>query len=152
MLGKEGSGAKLHFDKMETVKGYKTKSKAEIMGYLVKNSDRRISAADIIAHLRENGSNINPTTIYRNLDKLTETGEIIKYKTASAECALYQCVKNHNNCKNHLHLQCESCGKIIHLECGFMDTISGHLMEDHGFVLKCNGSVLLGTCKNCSGK
>lgn len=137
---------------METGKGYKTKSKTEIMEYLMSHSEQRVSAADIISHLREKGSKINQTTIYRNLEKMTENGEILKYKTANAECALYQCVKNHNNCKNHLHLQCEGCGKIIHLECGFMDTISGHLLAHHGFALQCSGSVLLGTCRECREK
>lgn len=135
---------------MNTSNGYKTKNKTEIMEYLMSRKDQRVSAADIINHLREKGSKVNQTTIYRNLDKMTESGEILKYKTASTECAMYQCVKNHNNCRNHLHLQCETCGRIIHLECGFMDTISGHLLADHGFKLKCNGSVLLGTCKVCS--
>lgn len=136
---------------VEGNKGYKTKNKTEIMNYLLSHSEKRVSAADIIKHLKENGNEVNPTTIYRNLDKMTESGEILKYKTADAGCALYQCVKNHYNCRNHLHLQCEGCGRIIHLECGFMDTISQHLMADHGFSLKCNGSVLLGTCRDCAG-
>ncbi|MGN0164939.1 MAG: Fur family transcriptional regulator [Lachnospiraceae bacterium] len=135
---------------MNETKGYKTKSKTKIMEYLVSHSEQRVSAADIIRYLRDNGSRVNPATIYRNLDKMTENGEILKYKTANTDCAVYQCVKNHNNCINHLHLQCENCGKIIHLECGFMDIISSHLLADHGFSLKCSGSVLLGTCKECS--
>lgn len=135
---------------MNTSKGYNTKSKKEIMEYLVSHSEQRVSATDIITYLRDKGSRINQTTIYRNLDKMTESGEILKYKTADSESTLYQCIKNHNNCRNHLHLQCDKCGKIIHLECGFMDKISGHLLADHGFRLKCNGSMLLGTCKACS--
>ena len=41
------------------------------------------------------------------------------------------------------------CGKIIHLECEFMDEISEHILKDHGFKLQCKNSILYGMCSAC---
>ncbi len=129
--------------------GYRTKSKSEILNYLERNSDKRVSVADIMSYMEENHIDINRATVYRNLEKLTLAGDILKYKTSDKEMTVYQCIKNRDGCNSHLHLQCERCGRIIHLECGFMHLISDHLLADHGFELKCSGSVLLGTCSRC---
>ena len=51
----------------------------------------------------------------------------------------------------HLHLKCVKCGKIIHLECHFMEEISHHIEESHGFTLQCKNSILYGVCKECKG-
>ena len=52
-------------------------------------------------------------------------------------------------CEQHLHLKCVKCGKIIHLECHFMEEISHHIEESHGFTLQCKNSILYGICKEC---
>lgn len=134
----------------DTKKNYNTRCKSVIASYFEKNSERRVSVADIIAYLEDCGCKANRTTVYRNLEKMSEAGTIIKYKTTDTEGAVYQCVTKHDDCHNHLHLQCEKCGRIIHLECHFMEMIAKHLYDDHGFNIKCKGSVLLGTCKECS--
>ena len=128
---------------------YNTKSKEVIREYLEAHKESRFSAHDIYEHLCVNGSQINITTIYRNLDKLTDSGELLRYKTAEDECCVYQYVEPHAKCHEHLHLQCSSCGKIIHLECGLMSEIKKHLIEHDGFYLECKSSVLKGLCKEC---
>ncbi|MDD6101934.1 MAG: transcriptional repressor [Clostridiales bacterium] len=130
-------------------KNYNTKCKSVIAAYLENNSERRVSVSDILNYLEDCGCSANRTTVYRNLEKMSEAGQIIRYKTSDRDSAVYQCVTKHDDCHNHLHLQCEKCGRIIHLECDFMDKIAGHLFEDHGFRIKCEGSVLLGTCREC---
>ena len=57
-----------------------------------------------------------------------------------------------HHCEEHLHLQCVKCGKIIHLECEFMDEISEHILKDHGFELQCKNSILYGMCSACQEK
>ena len=84
-----------------------------------------------------------------NLDKLTESGVVLKYKTAEDECCRYQCAKPHAHCHEHIHMQCRSCGKILHLECEFMEEIIKHLYDHHRFTLECSGSVLMGMCEAC---
>lgn len=130
-------------------KKYRTKSKDAIMEYLERNREHSFSAYDVNEYMRENGIQVNLTTIYRNLDKLTESGRLMKYKTAEDEFCRYQCAKPHAQCYEHLHMQCRECGKILHMECQFMDEITKHLYEHHQFALECTGSVLMGLCGEC---
>ena len=116
--------------------GYKTKSRSYIMEFFT-------------AHKEENGKQVNLATIYRNLDKMTDEGILLKYKTAKDEHAVYQYTDGHPECHEHLHLQCVRCGRVIHLDCGFMKDIRAHLEEHHGFALECSSSVLYGMCREC---
>ena len=130
-------------------KKYRTKSKDAIMTYLEMHREHSFSAYDVNAYMQEKGIQVNLTTIYRNLDKLTESGVVLKYKTAEDECCRYQCAKPHAHCHEHIHMQCRSCGKILHMECEFMEEIIKHLYDHHRFTLECSGSVLMGMCEAC---
>lgn len=134
---------------MSEQKNYRTKSKDAIMEYLQTHTEHSFSAYDVREYMQENGIQVNLTTIYRNLDKLTENGEIMKYKTAEDECCRYQCVKPHAHCSEHIHMQCRECGKILHMECHFMEELKKHLFEHHKFTIECTNSVLMGLCENC---
>ena len=70
--------------------GYKTKSRSYIMEFFTAHKEQIVSAADIHHYLEENGKQVNLATIYRNLDKMTDEGILLKYKTAKDEHAVYQ--------------------------------------------------------------
>ena len=133
-------------------KQYRTKWKDSIKEYLQSHADKSFSASDIYLDLIENEASINLATVYRNLEKMTDSGMLMKYKMAGEEFCRYQYVEPHGNCRQHIHMQCRQCGRLFHLECGFMNEITDHLMEHHGFSLECNGSMLSGLCKECRGK
>lgn len=131
---------------------YATVSRRKILGFLEENHDRTVTAADIDAYLREQNSEVNITTIYRYLDKLTREGSVIKYVAEKGSQAAYQYVEQGHRCDEHLHLKCVRCGRIIHLECAFMHEISEHIQKDHGFKLQCRNSILYGVCRSCQEK
>ncbi len=135
--------------KEQQQKKYHTKSKDAIRTYLNTHREHSFSAYDINEYMQEQGIQVNLTTIYRNLDKLMESGEIMKYKTAGDEFCRYQCTRPHAQCHEHIHMPCRECGKVLHLECGFMEDIVKHLYDHHKFTLECSGSVLMGVCAAC---
>lgn len=135
--------------KEQQQKKYHTRSKDAIRTYLNTHREHSFSAYDINEYMQEQGIQVNLTTIYRNLDKLMESGEIMKYKTAGDEFCRYQCTRPHAQCHEHIHMQCRECGKVLHLECDFMEDIVKHLYEHHKFTLECSGSVLMGVCAAC---
>ena len=49
-------------------------------------------------------------------------------------------------------IKCIKCGKIVHLDCDFMDELKEHLYRDHGFRLQCSGDMLHGICQDCEKK
>lgn len=128
---------------------YRTKCRTYILEYFQLHKEQRVNASDIFTYLEKNNKKVDLATIYRNLEKMTESGTLLKYKTADGESCLYQYVEPHANCMEHLHMQCRNCGKIIHLECDFMNEITNHLFKNHGFLLECKNSVLFGLCENC---
>ena len=131
---------------------YVTASRKKILEFLKNNSDRTVTAADIDAYLKQSGGEVNITTVYRYLDKLVKDGSVLKYVAEKGSQTVYQYVEQGQQCERHLHLKCVRCGRIIHLDCTFMDEISNHILNDHGFVLQCRNSILYGTCRACAGK
>ena len=131
--------------------GYNTRTRQLILDYLINNCQHAVSASNILEHLEAQGASPNPTTVYRYLDKLAKDGTVIKYVAEKGCQAAYQYVEPGRGCEQHLHLKCVKCGKIIHLECHFMEEISHHIEESHGFTLQCKNSILYGVCKECKG-
>lgn len=131
--------------------GYNTRTRQLILDYLVANRSQAVSAANILAHLDAQGLSPSPTTVYRYLDKLAGEQRVMKYVADKGEKAVYQYVEQNRHCHDHLHLKCTVCGRIQHLECGFMEQLRTHLQTGHGFALQCEGSMLYGVCRQCAG-
>ena len=132
--------------------GYNTAARSRILGFLKENKDRTVNANDILNWLNNRGNDVNITTIYRYLEKLTESGEVMKYIAENGTRAVFQYVGEKQHCEEHLHLQCVRCGAILHLDCDFMDEISEHVMNEHGFRIQCRNSIIYGECSRCLEK
>jgi Fur family ferric uptake transcriptional regulator len=132
--------------------GYKTKNKEYIIEALSSHIDTSLSAEDIYEYLKNNNKNMNITTIYRNLEKLADKNVVLKFPSSDGSKNNYQLKKHDVVHKDHLHLQCTECGKIIHLDCNFMQNFVDHLKDDHQFDVTCANSILFGLCDNCKKK
>ncbi|MDY2627679.1 MAG: transcriptional repressor [Lachnospiraceae bacterium] len=137
---------------MTRAAGYRTKNRDMMLSYMKANRDRTVYVTDIHQYMKSQGVNVNLTTIYRFLDKLQEEHQVLKYTADKGECAGFQYVGEGNSCEEHLHVKCTGCGRVIHLDCRFMDEIRGHLKDHHNFQLQCNGSSLFGLCEECQKK
>ncbi len=132
---------------MRRTNGYFTKGRIKILEYLKENNDRMFTVCHISDYLKETGSAKNTSTIYRYLDELVQNGLIVKQIDPNAGKAVFRYVPE--KCHDHLHMKCSNCGRIIHLDCGFMNEIERHLQEKHGFKLESKSSVLNGVCDKC---
>lgn len=130
-------------------KEYTTKVKTWLMGYFDCHMEERNSAKELYAKMRDDGLPANLSTIYRNLEKLVEERVLAYEEIPGVEERRYVYHKPEMACDHHLHLYCVRCGSVFHLNCGFMDEIQNHLNEEHGFLLNCEKSVLMGICKDC---
>lgn len=128
---------------------YQTKNRKYILEYLESNHNRAVKVSDIAEYMKTCGIKVNITTIYRYLDKLVLDGVVSKFVSNTGDGATYQLTISEHTCHKHLHIQCTNCGKVVHLDCGFMEEISAHFLEHHGFVLDCAGTILHGLCKEC---
>ncbi len=133
-------------------KEYISKYRTWMLEYFLAHKDECLTARDIYTAMCHAGMSLNLTTVYRNLDRLEIEGHVAKQKDPHDEEAVYRYVDKQLACESHLHLYCEKCGKVMHLNCGFMNEIRTHLMEEHGFVIDCGHSMLTGICEECRKK
>lgn len=133
-------------------RNYNTKSRRYINEYLYGKKESTVSATDIIEYLNSKGVAVNPATVYRYLNKLNLERKVIKFTDKETQTSVYQVISNNNSCDEHIHIKCKRCGKLSHLDCGFMEDFSNHLSDHHGFSLQCEGSILYGICKDCKDK
>ena len=123
---------------------YRTKQRDEILRLFMDNSDKCMNAREVCSEVTA-----GEATVFRTLASLTEEGMLKKFNGDSGrgECAYYQL----NSCdEDHIHLKCEKCGRLIHMDCGFMKTISDHFKDEHGIVLNCRKTVIYGLCSVCA--
>ena len=129
---------------MKTRGEYNTKSQALIKECLLE-CGHHLTAEQITEKLCDNGQKIGRTTVYRALQKLVSKGEACRHSGGDSFC--YSLAGD--NCKEHFHLKCSACGKLIHLECSHLSDISQHVLSHHGFELDRLNTVLSGLCGEC---
>ncbi len=129
---------------------YKTRQRQAILDFLMDRSDTHVTVGQISEHLESTGNHVGTTTIYRHIDKLLEQGLVRKYTVDGTTSACFQYSGQTGHCRQHFHLKCEKCGKLIHLECDRMQKLCEHIYEDHGFSVDLFRTVLYGICSICA--
>jgi len=87
---------------------------------------------------------INPSTVYRALDRLVEQG-MVSVSDMGLGAAVFELTGN----KIHHHLVCQKCGEIIMLDDEAIRSIFKQLENDFGYEIKTNHLVLFGVCRRC---
>lgn len=128
---------------------YNTKQGSLILSLLQKQPGRHFTADDIISELAKGGRPVGKATVYRHLDKLIKQGLVRKYIAEEGQSACFEFIDKSGNCKSHYHLKCSGCGRLIHVECGYLDELARHVLEHHGFVISPEKTVLYGMCEKC---
>ena len=86
------------------------------------------------------------------LKKLCASGEVRKFTGGDGDSACYQYAGKNAECREHYHLKCTECGKLIHAECKFLSELSAHIYNEHGFKVDGSRTVLYGVCGDCLKK
>ncbi|MGN0622228.1 MAG: Fur family transcriptional regulator [Porcipelethomonas sp.] len=128
---------------------YNTKQKEKIFNYIKNNSNRHITAAEIVSYLSREETPVGTATVYRYLDKLVSGGVIRKYTLDEKSSACYQYINQDEKCSEHFHLKCTECGRLIHTDCSFMQSLDEHIFEHHQFRVDNSRTVLYGRCRDC---
>lgn len=137
---------------MKNDSGYKTRQKEKILDYLVRNKEKHTNVQEISAFLTAEGTPVGTATIYRQLDKLIDSGTVRRYNFDGKTGACYQYIENDSDCHEHFHLKCTVCGKLIHLNCERLSGIDRHIFEHHGFQIDPSQTVFYGKCSDCAEK
>jgi len=127
---------------------YKTKQLEAVLDYVILHKDSHVTAAQIVEHFGKAEIPIGRTTVYRNLDKLAESGKVRRYSTDGVAGACYQYADE--GCHSHYHLKCEECGELNHFECDEITILQNHLLTTHSLKININKTVFYGICAKCA--
>ncbi|MCR5740657.1 MAG: transcriptional repressor [Lachnospiraceae bacterium] len=128
---------------------YKTKAREVIITCLKAHSEQRLTAREIFEAVCGEDADINRTTIYRNLDRLCESGELMRFKEPNRNAWYYQYSAEHIGCDKHMHAQCSVCGKIFHLDKKFADDFCAGMLKEYGLDVSPADTIILGRCSKC---
>jgi len=125
---------------MEPIKQRYSKQRETILE-VVQSTLVHPTADWIYNETRKRIPNISLGTVYRNLNQLVETKQIIKLKDESM-------VRYDGNIGQHDHFRCSVCGKWYDVEM-IDQAIINSFAEKHDFHVESFNLELEGTCKNC---
>lgn len=126
---------------------YKTSQREILLDFLRSHPDEEFTTEAITEAL--SGEAIGKSTIYRLISKLCDDGDILRTRGINGKRTLYRYIDRTHECDAHFHLKCRDCGKIIHLDCEFMEELGRHIAGEHGFILDPKSTVINGVCAQC---
>ena len=126
---------------------YQTQQRRALLELFRDNRERSLSADDVLKELPAE-LQISRSAVYRNLDKMERDGLVSKTLGGEGRKVLYQYAEGEDCCKR-VHLKCEKCGKLLHMENESDEERLSALLEKNGFQLDEHSTVLVGVCKDC---
>jgi Fur family transcriptional regulator, ferric uptake regulator len=105
---------------------------------------------DITARLREDagpgGAAPDTSTVYRTLELLERLG-LVWHTHLGKGAPVY-----HSAGHRHLHVACATCGDVISVDPGVLDSAAERLLDEIGFTVDVGHVALSGTCRECRRK
>ncbi len=96
--------------------------------------------------LRRQGQRVGLTTVYRELQKLAEAGEIDALVKPAGETIYRLCSSD----EHHHHLVCRSCGASVEVESEAVEEWAQRAARSHGYSGVVHVAELYGLCTACS--
>jgi Fur family ferric uptake transcriptional regulator len=127
-----------------TATGRATRHRAAIETLLAQTEDFT-SAQDIHARLKQGGSRVGLSTVYRTLQGLAENGEVDVLRPTGGEALYRRCSTGH-----HHHLVCRACGRTLEVEGPAVEAWAARTAHRHGFVDVTHHLEVFGTCSDCA--
>ncbi len=86
---------------------------------------------------------VSKATVYRNLNLLSEMGEIRKMEIPGGPDRFDHC------CHDHCHVRCEKCGRVFDVDMEFVSGLEKGIRDAHGFAFTGYDILFRGICPDC---
>ncbi|NPV74987.1 MAG: transcriptional repressor [Anaerolineae bacterium] len=111
------------------------------------DKDTHLTSREIFDCIHERLPAVNPSTVYRALERLTQEG-VVSISDLGIGSMVYELVTG----KNHHHLVCQQCRSIVTIEGQEIDLFFSNIQAASGYRLVTNHLVLFGVCPACRQK
>lgn len=101
------------------------------------------TAEEIYKYIIREHPNVSRATVYRNLNRLSQRGDIRKIEIpGGADCFDHRC-------HDHYHVQCEKCGRVFDVDMDYITGLEQHIRDSHGFAFTGYDILFRGICPEC---
>lgn len=101
------------------------------------------TADEIYSEIVKDYPTISKATIYRNLQRLCEMGEIQKREIPGrADCFDHLCY-------DHYHARCVKCDRVFDVDMEYISDLEKSIKDAHGFIFTGHHIVFEGICSEC---
>ena len=109
----------------------------------VKELHTHVTADEVYDTLVKKYPNISRGTVYRNLNLLSDTGEIRKVEMTNGADRFEP------KCYDHYHARCVKCSRIFDVEMEFIADLERNIKDTHGFEFIGHDIIFKGICSDC---
>lgn len=131
------------------MKAYQTGQRKLLLDFFAAHAGEAFSVDGILAALPAE-ARVSRSAVYRNVDRMAREGLLRRTLSADGAKALYQAADCGAECAR-IHLQCEKCGRVFHMEDAQEEARLRDALDRSGFKLDEHASLLSGTCRDCGG-
>jgi Fe2+ or Zn2+ uptake regulation protein len=110
----------------------------------IQASDKHPTAAQIYAHVRESHPHVAFGTVYKTLDLLSRTGQILQLEFGDGASRYDRRTDRHD------HAICTSCGRLVDLDVQMPADLDREASRASGFLISQHTTQFFGVCPDCS--
>jgi Fur family ferric uptake transcriptional regulator len=118
----------------------------EVIGEILFESSRHLSADDISQQLRERDEHIGKATVYRTVKLLVDVGLAVEHDFDEG----FKRYEMRAGPAHYDHLICTSCGKVIDFSRPELESMQVAVAAEHGFQPVTRQFKIYGVCVDCS--
>lgn len=115
----------------------------ELVLKAVRSMKRHVNADEIYEYLHKDYPNIGKGTVYRNLNILSEEGEIRRVEVSDGPDRFDFTLEN------HYHVRCVKCNKVFDVDMDEIPDIMSRIKDTHGMKFLEYDIVFKGICPEC---
>ena len=134
----------------EAMSGYNTEQKRVLLEFLKQHCENSYTIDEIVEGVKSYAgeSALGRSTVYRLMTRLVEEKQVQRFAEEGSRRFLYRIIAD-DHCRNHLHLKCLVCGRILHLDRATSDALLERVREVKGFSVSEEDTLLFGNCSDC---
>lgn len=125
----------------------KSSTVQQLILQLLNQEHNHLTAQEVYSQLKPQLPGLNPSTVYRALERLTHLGKI-SVSDMGTGASVYEIVGEFL----HHHLVCEGCHKVLTLENSLIQPMFDRIKDQFGYQITTNHLILFGYCPECQKK